>query len=95
MRVFLPAKLYGFKVDVDLTRFAGLSNKVSAAAGRPLSWHKSLVGEGVFTHEAGIHVDGLLKHPLNYHSIWPKTSILYCCRMGRAERSAAKPIVCA
>ena len=26
-------------------------------------------------------------------SVWQKTPVLYCCRMGRAERSAAKPIV--
>jgi len=29
------------------------------------------VGEGVFTHEAGIHVDGLLKDPLNYQGLDP------------------------
>ncbi len=72
-------KLYGFKVDVDLTRFTGVSKRVSAAAGRPLSWHKSLVGEGVFTHEAGIHVDGLLKHPLNYQGVDP-------AELGRSHR---------
>ena len=32
---------------------------------------KSLVGQGVFTHEAGIHVDGLLKHPDNYQGFDP------------------------
>jgi homocitrate synthase NifV len=60
-------KLYGFRIDVDLSRFPALSQRVAAAANRPLSWHKSLVGEGAFTHEAGIHVDGLLKHPLSNH----------------------------
>ncbi len=64
-------KLYGFQVDVDLSRFPALSRQVATAANRPLSWHKSLVGEGVFTHEAGIHVDGLLKHPLNYQGVDP------------------------
>ncbi|MDS4026190.1 MAG: homocitrate synthase [Candidatus Contendobacter sp.] len=64
-------KLYGFQVDVDLSRFPALSERVAAAANRPLSWHKSLVGEGAFTHEAGIHVDGLLKHPLNYQGVDP------------------------
>jgi len=44
-----------------------------------LSWHKSLVGEGVFTHEAGIHVDGLLKHPLNYQGVDP-------AELGRSHR---------
>jgi len=64
-------KLYGFSVDVDLARFPSVSSQVAAAAGRPLSWHKSLVGEGAFTHEAGIHVDGFLKHPLNYQGVDP------------------------
>ncbi len=72
-------KLYGFKVGIDLARFAGLSHRVAAAAGRPLSWQKSLVGEGVFTHEAGIHIDGLLKHPLNYQGVDP-------AELGRTHR---------
>ena len=72
-------KLYGFRVEVDLARFPALSHRVAAAANRPLSWHKSLVGEGVFTHEAGIHVDGLLKHPLNYQGVDP-------AELGRSHR---------
>jgi homocitrate synthase NifV len=31
-----------------------------------------VVGEGAFTHEAGIHVDGLLKDPANYQAIDPR-----------------------
>ncbi len=64
-------QLYGFQVEVDLTRLPALSQRVATAANRPLYWHKSLVGEGVFTHEAGIHVDGMLKHPLNYQGVDP------------------------
>lgn len=72
-------KLYGFQVEVDLSRFPALSQRVAAAANRPLSWHKSLVGEGAFTHEAGIHVDGLLKNPLNYQGVDP-------AELGRSHR---------
>jgi homocitrate synthase NifV len=72
-------KLYGFTLDIDLTRFPALSHCVAAAAGRPLAWQKSLVGEGVFTHEAGIHVDGLLKDPNNYQGVDPT-------EMGREHR---------
>ena len=64
-------KLYGFQVPLDLARFPQLSRRVASAARRPLSWNKSLVGEGVFTHEAGIHVDGLLKDPRNYQGVDP------------------------
>lgn len=64
-------QLYNFDVNVDLKKFQELSNFVANASSRPLSWHKSLVGEGVFTHEAGIHVDGLLKDHNNYQGVDP------------------------
>jgi homocitrate synthase NifV len=64
-------KLYGMETGIDLTHFPSLSACVAAASGRPVSWQKSVVGEGVFTHEAGIHVDGLLKDPDNYQGFDP------------------------
>jgi homocitrate synthase NifV len=54
-----------------LAQFDSLSKLVARASGHPVGWHKSLVGDGAFTHEAGIHVDGLLKDPLNYQGIDP------------------------
>ena len=33
---------------------------------------RSIVGEGVFTHESGIHVDGLLKDRRNYEAFRPE-----------------------
>jgi len=65
------ARLYGIDTGIDLSRFQALSDYVSSASGRPVAWQKSLVGAGVFTHEAGIHVDGLLKDPVNYQGIDP------------------------
>lgn len=64
-------QLYGYRLGIDLRGIPRVSNKVAAAAGRPLSWQKSLVGAGVFTHEAGIHVDGLIKDRLNYQGVDP------------------------
>ncbi|NOY15621.1 MAG: homocitrate synthase [Gammaproteobacteria bacterium] len=72
-------QLYGFEVDIDLHDYLALSHRVETAAGRPLSWQKSLVGEGAFTHEAGLHVDGLLKDPLNYQGVNP-------AQLGRQHR---------
>ncbi|OYY93935.1 MAG: homocitrate synthase [Hydrogenophilales bacterium 28-61-23] len=66
------AKLYGMHTGVDLSLFPALSDSVAAASGRPVSWQKSVVGEGVFTHEAGIHVDGMLKDPDTYQSFDPR-----------------------
>ena len=64
-------KLYSMDTGVDLTHFPSLSQLVATASGRPVPWQKSLVGEGVFTHEAGIHVDGLLKDPETYQGFDP------------------------
>jgi len=61
----------GIDTGVDLREFPALSARVEAASGRPVGWQKSLVGAGVFTHEAGIHVDGLIKDPENYQGFDP------------------------
>ena len=64
-------KLHGRMTGIDLRGFPALSQRVAQAANRPVSWQKSVVGAGVFTHEAGIHVDGLLKDPRNYQGFDP------------------------
>lgn len=57
--------------EIDMTNYSVLSKLVEQASGRSVGWQKSLVGTGVFTHEAGIHVDGLMKHIDNYQGIDP------------------------
>lgn len=64
-------KLHGIATGVDLKTFPALSAVVASASGRAVPWQKSVVGAGAFTHEAGIHVDGLLKHPDNYQGFDP------------------------
>ncbi len=61
----------GMATGIDLAGFPAISQRVAVASGRPLCWQKSVVGEGAFTHEAGIHVDGLLKDPDNYQGFDP------------------------
>jgi homocitrate synthase NifV len=63
--------IHGRETGVDATRFPDISRLVSQASGRPVAANKSIVGAGVFTHEAGIHVDGLLKHSRNYQGFDP------------------------
>ena len=62
---------YGIDTGIELKGFPEISQRVALASGRPLPWQKSVVGEGAFTHEAGIHVDGLLKDPVNYEGFDP------------------------
>jgi len=65
-------KLHGIETGIDLRGFPSLSATVASASGRAIPWQKSVVGAGAFTHEAGIHVDGLLKHPDNYQGFDPR-----------------------
>ena len=63
--------LHACESGVDATRLQDISRLVAIASGRPVPVNKSIVGDAVFTHESGIHVDGLLKHPANYEGFSP------------------------
>ncbi len=63
--------LHGLETGVRTTELVAISQLVAQASGRPVAVNKSIVGEAVFTHESGIHVDGLLKHPSNYEGFDP------------------------
>jgi len=58
--------------EIAMDRYGDLSALVERASGHPIGWHKSLVGKGVFLHESGIHVDGLMKHRDNYQGVDPQ-----------------------
>ncbi|HMV17382.1 MAG TPA: homocitrate synthase [Zoogloea sp.] len=72
-------KLHNIETGIDLKGFPALSAQVASASGRAVPWQKSVVGPGAFCHEAGIHVDGLLKHPDNYQGFDPR-------EVGRSHR---------
>lgn len=63
--------LYGIETGVSTLALRSISSLVAKASGRPVPANKSIVGELVFTHEAGIHVDGLNKNSLNYQGLDP------------------------
>lgn len=63
--------LYSIETGVDTTVLPSISELVAAASGRPVAANKCIVGEKVFTHESGIHVDGLLKDRRNYEGFDP------------------------
>lgn len=63
--------LHQIDTGIDTRGIPELSALVARASGRPVAWQKSVVGAGVFTHEAGIHVDGLLKDRHNYEGLNP------------------------
>ena len=71
--------LHGVECGVDSRALPALSQLVASAAGRPVPAGKCIVGDAVFSHESGIHVDGLLKDRRNYESFDP-------AEVGRSHR---------
>jgi homocitrate synthase NifV len=78
MVVALP-HLHGRPTGVEARDLKSISTLVAGASGRPVPVNKSIVGEGIFTHESGIHVHGLLRDPANYQAIDPE-------KLGRRHR---------
>lgn len=61
----------GIDPGIDTHRFREISRFVGQAAGRPVPEWKAVVGEKVFSHESGLHADGVLKDPANYEGFDP------------------------
>src|SRR5581483_8611974 len=64
--------LYGIETGVNMAQYMAVSELVARASGRTVAMNKSIVGDAVFTHESGIHVDGLIKYAANYQHIDPR-----------------------
>ncbi|ULO08593.1 homocysteine methyltransferase [Paenibacillus sp. 19GGS1-52] len=63
--------LYGGECVVRPEHLKALADRVITASGRSLSDAKPIVGKLAFTHESGIHVDGLMKEKATYQSFDP------------------------
>ena len=64
--------LYKTKTGIRCEDLYQLSRMVSRMTGIPVAPNKSLVGENAFTHEAGIHVHGLLADTSTYEPLHPE-----------------------
>jgi homocitrate synthase NifV len=75
-------QLYSCDTGVVLTELRNVAAVVAKAAARAIPPNKAIVGEHAFTHESGIHVDGLLKDRRTYQSLDPRL-------LGRRHRFVA------
>ncbi|MFA5895432.1 MAG: homoaconitate hydratase [Thermoplasmata archaeon] len=64
--------LYGVDTGIDTSRLYELSLLVEKLSGVPIGVHKPIVGHNAFSHESGIHADGVIKHTLTYEPIQPE-----------------------
>lgn len=64
--------LMGMNIPYNTTLFKEVAEYVAEASGRPIPVSKPIVGNNIFSHESGIHGDGVLKNPLNYEAFKPE-----------------------
>ncbi len=70
--VMVLYSLYKHKTKIDIKGLYQTSRLVSRLSGIPVAPNKAIVGGNAFTHEAGIHVHGLLANTATYEPITPE-----------------------
>lgn len=65
--------LHGVDVGVKYTMMKEICDMVQEFSGAKLQRHKAIVGENAFSHQSGIHVDGMLKNTQMYEFIAPES----------------------
>jgi len=65
-------RVCGLETGIAPSLLKDISTLVAGASGRPVPAGQPIVGDAIFTHESGIHVQGLLKDPANYQALDPR-----------------------
>jgi 2-isopropylmalate synthase len=65
--------VFGLETGIDTTQISRMSRMVSNYTGIPVQPNKAIVGANAFSHEAGIHQDGILKNQMTYEIMRPET----------------------
>src|SRR5690242_15188962 len=61
-----------FGTNINTTLLAKASKLVSNVTGFPVQYNKAIVGKNAFSHESGIHQDGMLKNVETYEIMRPE-----------------------
>jgi isopropylmalate/homocitrate/citramalate synthase len=63
--------LHGVEMNVRYEKLTNICRLVEEFSGVRLQKHKPIIGKNVFSHESGIHADGVLKEPMTYEYFDP------------------------
>jgi 2-isopropylmalate synthase len=64
---------FAYETGVVGEQIFAASQMLSEITGVPVQPNKAIIGRNAFAHEAGIHQDGVLKNPLTYEIMTPKS----------------------
>jgi len=73
MTIKTRSDLFKLATNIDTTQIYKTSRLVSELTGFPVQPNKAIVGANAFRHESGIHQDGVIKMPITFEIIDPKT----------------------
>lgn len=63
---------YGKELDLKYDLLGDICSLVEKYSGIGLQKHKPISGDNAFSHESGIHVEGVIKHSMNYENFSPQ-----------------------
>jgi homocitrate synthase NifV len=88
----MAAHISGMRVRSGaLAALPGLKAVFQKALGRKIPSHKPILGDAIFEVESGIHVDGILKNPVNYEPFPPE--LLHAARSIRIGKHSGEAAV--
>ena len=72
LALFVRKDHYGNETRLKLSETKNTSDIISRYAGIRVPRNKAIVGQNAFSHESGIHQDGVLKNPETYEIMTPQ-----------------------
>ena len=73
MAIKTRGDLFDLTTNIRTAQIYKTSRLVSELTGFPVQPNKAIVGANAFSHESGIHQDGVIKMPITYEIIDPRT----------------------
>ncbi len=73
MAIKTRSDLFNLTTDIDTRQIYKTSRLVSELTGFSVQSNKAIVGANAFRHESGIHQDGVIKMPITYEIMDPRT----------------------
>lgn len=86
-------KELGLYTDIKIGEIMKASSLVHRLTGYAVAPNKAIVGKNAFTHEAGIHQDGMLKNRMTYEIIKPETIGIKCSKLVLGKHSGRHAFV--
>jgi 2-isopropylmalate synthase len=73
MGIKTRSDFFNLTTTIDTTQIYRTSRLVSDLTGFPVQPNKAIVGGNAFRHSSGLHVDGIIKKPVTYEIMDPKS----------------------